>query len=275
LQQFKTNRNGKAHFEYVITPLLDAERKTIHGYLLQVQDITERKRAEIELSDSKEQLRKFATHLQNVREEEKISLAREIHDDLGQLLVALQIDAGLLKNKVIKIIPLEDTSEIQPKFDNLVALIKNSIKTARNIMNDLRPELLEMHGLVGAAKEYLREFEERHRISCEFEDDIYDVKMTPQQSLALFRILQEAMNNIVKHAKATLVRVQLQSSGNKIILQITDNGAGFDKNNSGRQDSYGMIGMKERVILLEGELDITSEIGHGTTVRVEIPNITK
>jgi PAS domain S-box-containing protein len=267
------NDGHTALLETTKTPMYNSSG-TLLGVLGIGHDITERKQTEVALNKSEDQLRKFASHLQNVREEEKIAIAREIHDDLGQLLVALQIDAGLLKNKVIKIIPLEDT-EIQPKFDNLVALIKKSIKTARNIMNDLRPELLEMHGLVGAAKEYLREFEERHRISCEFEDQIHDVKMTPQQSLVLFRILQEAMNNIVKHAKATLVRVQLQSSDNKIILQITDNGVGFDKNNSGREDSYGMIGMKERIILLEGTLDITSKVGHGTTVQVEIPNIAK
>lgn len=267
------NDGHTALLETTKTPMYNSSG-TLLGVLGIGHDITERKQTEVALNKSEDQLRKFASHLQNVREEEKIAIAREIHDDLGQLLVALQIDAGLLKNKVKKIIPLEDT-EIQPKFDNLVALIKKSIKTARNIMNDLRPELLEMHGLVGATKEYLREFEERHRISCEFEDQIHDVKMTPQQSLALFRILQEAMNNIVKHAKATLVRVQLQSSDNKIILQITDNGVGFDKNNSGREDSYGMIGMKERIILLEGKLDITSKVGHGTTVQVEIPNIAK
>ena len=225
------------------------------------------------MNDSKEQLRKFASHLQNVREEEKIAFAREIHDDLGQLLVAIKIDMGLLIKNVIKTIPLADSTEVQSKFDNIVALINNSIKTARSIMNGLRPELLELHGLVGAAKEYLREFEERYHISCEFDYNISDMEMNPQQSLALFRILQEAMNNIVKHAKATLVKIQFQNSNKKVVLQITDNGVGFDKNNSGREDSYGMIGMKERAILLEGELTVTSAIDQGTKVRVEIPYI--
>ena len=235
-------------------------------------DITERKKAEQKVLESQEELKKFATHLLSIREEERIMLAREIHDDLGQILVALQIDMGLLKKNVIKTIPLSNSPEIEPKFDKIVALIKNSIKSARSIMNNLRPEFLELLGLVGAAKEYLREFEERYSISCKFECDISDIEMSMQQSLALFRILQEAMNNIVKHAKATLVVVQLQTTNNKLILQISDNGVGFDKNNSVRNDSYGMIGMKERVILLEGELDITSEIGLGTTIRVEIPH---
>ena len=247
---------------------IDAEFLSV--FAENIWNVIRRKKSEIELIDSKEQIHKFASHLQDVREEEKIAIAREIHDDLGQILVALQIDTGLLKNKVIKTIPLADSPEILPKFDNIVDLIKRSIKTARSIMNGLRPELLELRGLVGAINEYLREFEERYHISCEFNDDIADIEMTPQQSLALFRILQEAMNNIVKHAKATLVQIQLQNSDNKVALIITDNGVGFDKKNSGRNDSYGMIGMKERVVLLKGELEITSEIGHGTKVKVEI-----
>jgi PAS domain S-box-containing protein len=248
---------------------IDAEFLSV--FAENVWNVVRRKKSEFELIDSKDQIHRFASHLQDVREEEKISIAREIHDDLGQILMALQIDMGLLKNKVVKTISLGESTEILPKVDNIVALIKRSIKTARSIMNDLRPELLELHGLVGAINEYLREFEERYHISCEFNDDIPDIEMTPQQSLALFRILQEAMNNIVKHAKATLVRIQLQNTDNKVVLEITDNGVGFDKKNSGRIDSYGMIGMKERVILLKGELDITSEIGRGTTVKVEIP----
>jgi PAS domain S-box-containing protein len=264
-------KNGELYWESTtISPIFNNQGEITHFLAIKV-DITERKRIELELNKSEEQLHRFASHLQNVREEEKIAIAREIHDDLGQLLVALKIDTGLLKKNVIKTISESDTSEIEFRFDNLVTQINNSIKTARNIMNGLRPELLEMHGIVGALKEYLREFQERHGIDCEFDCDIVNLDMNPKQSLAIFRILQEALNNIVKHANATLVRIQLQISDNKLVLQITDNGVGFDKNNSGREDSYGMIGMKERVILLDGELDIISEIGHGTTVRVEIP----
>jgi len=225
--------------------------------------------------NAEEQLRKFASHLQNVREEEKIALAREIHDDLGQILVALKIDMGLLKQKVIKTDTLIGTEDTVAKFDNVLTLIDKTIKTARSIMNGLRPELLELQGFVGATKEYLREFEERHHLSCEFTGDIYNLEMNPQQTLAFFRILQEALTNIVKHARATLVKIQLSKVTNKLIMEIIDNGVGFDKNNSGRQDSYGMIGMKERVILLDGKLNITSEAGQGTCVRVEMPYISK
>ncbi|HEY5592112.1 MAG TPA: PAS domain S-box protein [Paludibacter sp.] len=264
-------KNGELYWESTtISPIFDNQGRITH-FLAIKEDITESKRAETALLNSEEQLRKFASHLQIVREEEKVALAREIHDDLGQILVALKIDMGLLKKDAIKKNTFSGSEDVLDKFDNFVTLIDKTIITARRIMNGLRPELLELHGLVGATKEYLREFEERHHISCEFACDISNLELNPQQSLAFFRILQESMNNIVKHAKATFVKIRIQKLDNKLCMEIMDNGVGFDINNSGREDSYGMLGMKERVILLEGTLNITSEVGHGTTVRVEMP----
>jgi PAS domain S-box-containing protein len=227
-------------------------------------DVTDQRNAE-------EQLRRFASHLQNVREEEKVALAREIHDDLGQNLVALKIDIGLLKKKVVKNDSFVGSEEMLAKFDSLISLVDKTIKTARRIMNGLRPELLEMHGLVDTIKAYLHEFNKRYHICCEFKSNILEIEINQQQKLALYRILQEALNNIAKHSKATLVTIQLNKEPYLLMLEIIDNGIGFDKNNSGRHDSYGMIGMKERVVLLEGKLEITSETDKGTCVKVEIP----
>lgn len=236
-----------------------------------VHDITMRKQVEIALYNSEVQLRKFASHLQNVREEEKVALAREIHDDLGQILVSLKIDMGLLKQKLIKTNTLAYSEEYLPKFDNILDLIDNTIKTTRRIMNGLRPELLELYGLAKALKEYLREFEDRHQIKCEYACDIYNIELSTQQSLAIFRILQEAMSNIAKHAKANSVKIQLKYDDNKLCMEIIDNGVGFENKKCGREDSYGILGIKERTILLNGKLDISSKLGLGTCVRVEIP----
>ena len=266
-------KNGELYWESTtISPIFDSTGQITH-FLAIKEDITDRKRAEIAFNNSENQLRKFASHLQNVREEEKVALAREIHDDLGQTLVALKIDMGLLKNKVIKTNAPSASEDILVKFDHILTLIDTTIKTARRIMNGLRPELLELNGFVATATTYLREFEDRHKIKSEFSSKISTIEMDSQQSLVFFRILQEALNNIAKHSKATLVKIQLRNESNKLVLEIIDNGIGFDKNISGRQDSYGMIGMKERVVLLEGELDIISEVGQGTCVRVEIPYI--
>ena len=268
-------KNDELYWESTtISPIFDTSGQITH-FLAIKEDITERKRLDTALNHSEEQLRKFASHLLNVREDEKNALAREIHDDLGQILVALKIDTGLLKNKVVKSNPFIDSEEITVKFDNIVTLIDDTIKTARRIMNGLRPEVLEINGFVSAATSYLREFEDRYHINCEFISEISDIKMNFQQSLAFFRILQEALSNVAKHSKATLVKINHSNQSGKLILEIIDNGIGFDKNISGRQDSYGMIGMNERVILLDGELEIISEVGHGTCVRVEIPDIRK
>jgi len=264
-------KDGELYWESTtISPIFNTSGQITH-FLTIKEDITDRKRAQIALNNSEEQLRKFASHLQNVREEEKVALAREIHDDLGQTLVALKIDTGMLKNNVIKSVSSIDWEKINTKFDYIVTLTDTTIKTARRIMNGLRPELLEMNGFVTTVLSYLREFEDRHQIRSEFISENFTIGMNSQQSLVFFRIFQEALNNVAKHSKATLVKIHLSNKSGKLILEICDNGIGFDQQLPVRQDSYGMIGMKERVILLEGKLDITSEVGHGTCVRVEIP----
>ena len=234
-------------------------------------DITEQKRAEQALNNSQLELRKFATHLQNVREEEKVSLAREIHDDLAQISVALKIDLGLFERKLSNGIEATTLEELLSKLNGFSGQVDNSIKSARRIINGLRPELIESLGFEDACKSYLLDFEKIHHISTQFESTILNLNIDLKQSVALFRILQEALNNIIKHAKATLVTVQLTNPTGKLLMVIVDNGVGFDENNKGRQDSYGLIGMKERIFLLEGNLDITSKVGKGTSVRVEIP----
>ena len=264
-------KGGELYWESIsISPIFDNEKQITH-FLAIKEDISDQKKSEKALSDSQEQLRKFASHLQNVREEEKVALAREIHDELGQILVALKIETGMLKLKVLNANANKNSEEILPKFDKIVDLIDSTIKTARRIMSGLRPELLEIHGFVGASKEYIMNFETRNNLNCKFESNIPNLEMTKQQSLAFFRILQEATNNIVKHAKATEVEIQLKVENNKLIMEIIDNGVGFDKNSPKRKDAYGMIGMNERVILLNGKMDINSKVGKGTTIRVEVP----
>lgn len=265
-------KNGELYWEAAtISPIFDSEGHISHFISIK-EDITERKLSEIALKNSKDLLRKFASHLQTVREEEKISLAREIHDDLGQNLVALKIEAGLLKNKINKTNNNGHSVEISDRFDKIIGLVERTIKAARRIMNGLRPELLELNGLVSAAATYIHEFEDRYQINCEFLPDKEGIDLNAQQSLTLFRILQESLSNIARHAKASNVTVKLRTEPDKLFLEINDNGIGFDmQQNSGRQDSYGMLGMKERVVLLGGELNIGSKIGKGTKISVSIP----
>lgn len=268
------NDGHTALIETTKTPMYDSSG-TLLGVLGIGHDITERKQIEVALNKSEYQLRKFASHLQKVREEEKVALAREIHDDLGQILVALKIDIDLLKQNVVRDSSFASSEKMLGKLDNLVFLIDKTIKTTRRIMTGLRPEQLEIFGFIGATRTYLQQFEERHQLSCQFIVETSDLDLNQQQALTLFRILQEALNNIVKHAKASTVKIQLSNKIDTLIMEIIDNGIGFDKNNCSRSDSYGMIGMKERVVLLEGKLGIVSEVGSGTCVRVEIPYLNK
>jgi PAS domain S-box-containing protein len=251
------------------TPIIDEDNKII-GFLGIQRDITERKLAEKALYNSQLQLKNFAAHLQNIREEEKIAVAREIHDDLGQILVALKIEIGLFKQKIIKDDSVK-SDEIVSKFDFLFGMVDKTIKTTRRIMSGLRPEIIDSLGFIEAGKSYVLEFEERNHLPCQFESKISELKINSQQAVALFRILQEALTNIAKHAHASKVKIQLTTQSDKFIMEITDNGIGFDENNKIRPDSYGMIGMKERVELLEGVLTLSGISGKGTCVRIEMP----
>ncbi|MEI8084725.1 MAG: PAS domain S-box protein [Paludibacter sp.] len=234
-------------------------------------DITERKQADEALNKSQDELQKFASHLQNVREEERIMLAREIHDELGQILIAIKIDTGLLKQKVLKVVDSINYSEILTKFENLFGLVDNTINTARKIMTDLRPEVLYLLGFEEAVKLHISKFQVRHNIDCQFYTEDTKLELTEQQSVALYRIVQEALTNIVKHAKATKVDIHISLVDNVLTLEINDNGVGFDQNFKIKSDSYGLIGMKERVYLLAGELSIIGNAGKGTSLRVVMP----
>ena len=234
------------------------------------KDISERKAVEVALKNSQEQLKKFAAHLQNVREEERVLLAREIHDELGQILIALKIDLGMLKQKFLN--SDTDKKEIELKFEQVIELLNTTIKTTRKIMTGLRPEVLEITGLIETIRIYAKEFENRYKIECAFESGVQDLNIEIQESIALFRILQEALSNVAKHSKATKVTIQLKTTDDTISLEIADNGIGIDSNSEVRKDSYGLIGMRERVLLLNGNLTIEGATEKGTVVKIEMPN---
>jgi signal transduction histidine kinase len=139
-------------------------------------------------------------------------------------------------------------------------------------MTDLRPELLDMVGLVEAFREHINAYNERQSIVCEFINKTDGVDLSPEKAVALFRILQESFNNASKHSEATSITVELGQINNVTYLEIYDNGVGFDMSLKKRNDSYGLVGMKERAYLLEGNVDIWSEPGKGVKIRVEVPD---
>lgn len=234
-------------------------------------DISDRLKYQNELLEYQKRLKDFAAHLQTVREEERMDLAREIHDDLGQVLVAIKFDLGMLGVKSKKFIKEEDSEEFIKQFKRLEGYVNNSIKSARRIMTDLRPELLDMVGLVEAFKEHIKAFNERQSILCDFYDYSSQLDLSPEKAVALFRILQESLNNASKYSEATHIKVELRSENDSICLEISDNGVGFDLAFKKRSDSYGLTGMKERAYLLEGTVDIWSEPGKGVRITVKVP----
>ncbi len=260
----------KVWFNNWAYPIFEENGELSH-VIIQHNDISDRKAAEEALSESQEQIKKFAAHLQNVREEERILLAREIHDELGQILIAIKIDMGILKQNVLKRSNIPDKENFQSSFDNLFGLVDNTIKTARKIMTDLRPEVLDVLGFVDAVKQYTSKFQERHKITCIFDSKIQNLNFNSQQSVALFRIIQESLTNVAKHAKATLVNITLGIDDSMLSLIIADNGVGFDENHKKNVDSYGLIGMNERVLILDGRLTISSAVGKGTTIKIIMP----
>lgn len=271
--EFRNKRkDGELYWESdTISATYDATGQITH-FLAIKEDVTNRKSSEISLKKSKELLRKFATHLQTVRENEKIALAREIHDDLGQNLVALKIEAGLLRNNVKQSLDNTQYTAVADRFDRIISVIENTIKAARRIMNGLRPELLEMNGFISATSTYLEEFKDRYNIDFELEIDNFNVELNAQQSLTFYRILQEALSNVAKHSMAKQLVFSIYNDNDSVYMDIVDNGVGFDmESNTMRQDSYGMLGMQERVVLLGGELNVNSELGKGTKVSVSIP----
>jgi signal transduction histidine kinase len=228
-----------------------------------VEDITERKRAEEELRRSLDRLRALAARLQRAREEERTSVAREIHDQLGQALTAIKIDLS----SVIRELPKDKKG----RCESILELVDQTIQSVRRIASELRPAILDALGLVAAVEWAAEEFEVRTGIKCRLDLPQEDIVIEQERATALFRILQETLTNVVRHAHATEVNVRLAKEEGRLTLNIRDNGKGIDAEQLSFSRSLGILGMRERAWLLGGELDISGAPGKGTTVRVRIP----
>jgi len=230
------------------------------------RDITERKRAQQELERSLEQLRALAARLQNVREEERKLLAREIHDQLGQALTAIKIDLFALVCKIGG-----DPQHPPQGVSTLLRLVDETIKRVRQIATELRPGILDDLGLVAAIEWAGEDFEARTGIKCRLDLPQENIAVNPERATAIFRILQESLTNVVRHAAASEVKIRLGEKDKELILLVQDNGKGMRMDELSRSKSLGILGMHERALVFGGEVIIRATPGKGTTVRVRIP----
>jgi PAS domain S-box-containing protein len=229
-------------------------------------DISKRVEAQEKIRQTSEQLRQLAAHLQDVREEERASMAREIHDELGQQLTGLKMDVYWLKEE------LTGAGEgIKQQVDSVLNLLDETIGTVRKISGALRPSVLDDLGLVEALRVHGREFQKRFGIEVDFSTDLEDVPIPAKLAISLFRIFQESLTNVARHADATKVSSQMTRSGHNIVLKIADNGRGFNIADTALKKTLGLLGMKERILMLDGVYEINSQPGNGTEIVVTVP----
>ncbi len=249
--------------DIVSVEVINDEPVKVRGIMI---DITERKKSEELLKRSYANLRRLTAHQEEVREEERISIAREIHDELGQQLAIIKMDIDWLNREI------EDKKEnVQKKLQGLLGIIDNTVKTVRKISSELRPTALDDLGLLSALEWHCHEFEERSGIKTKFSSEIEEIKIPDKIATGLFRIFQESLTNISRHAKATLVDVLLKNDKNYLILSIIDNGKGFVLDCNENKKTLGILGMRERTSIMDGKYNIISSPGNGTQVEVLIP----
>ncbi|MDB5772152.1 MAG: response regulator [Burkholderia sp.] len=230
-----------------------------------LEHINERKLAEEALRQSREELRQLASYQERIKEDERKRIAREIHDELGQNLLALRIDVSLLHTRTGTTHPI-----LNKKVHAVLDHIDSTMKAMRLIINNLRPTVLDL-GLNAAMEWQVKEFQRRTGIICELLMPEEELILDDERATALFRILQESLNNILRHAQASCAQIELYSDNGILSMKVADNGVGMFPGCRRKANSFGLVGIKERVSSLGGELIIENGPDKGTTVRVSIP----
>jgi PAS domain S-box-containing protein len=242
---------------------LEAVKLSNGNYLCFTKDITDRKRAERELHCSLEQLHQLTQHIETVRENERLNIARELHDDLGQALTAVKIDLGIIKRDV-------SDEKIITKVNNVSELVRDTIVTVQRLTAQLRPQIIDDLGLEAAIEWYTKEFAQRNGVEIALHIES-GIRVTPNASLTVFRIMQESLTNISRYAKATRADISLSKLDDNVYFTISDNGIGISDSHLKSKKSFGLIGMKERSASLGGTLEVSRGEKNGTVVQMSFP----
>lgn len=228
-------------------------------------EVTEQYLAEEKLKESYSSIKRLTEHLNSIREQERLHIAREIHDELGQLLTVLKMDVSWLNRRL-----QPEPGPVKDKLSDLSGLLDTTVKTVRRISSELRPSLIDDLGLVAAMEWHIEEFSKRSGIECTAEFSEGELNLSDSVKIGLYRILQESLTNVARHAQAKKVHVLLQKTQNQLILSIEDDGIGFDESKRKRK-TLGLIGARERAEGIGGTYFISGATGKGTQVRVVIP----
>lgn len=264
------------HFEMYLEALQQWFSVSVYSpekeYFVAIFDIvTKRKEEEEEKVKSQEKLRAFASMLQESRENERKSIAREIHDEFGQVLTALKMNLTVLKKEVTNSNKPLSNDTIIGEIDIMKTIIDQTIQKVRIFTNNLRPNALDTFGLIEALDNYIDDFGKLYHINCCFNKPKKEINLELEQSIAVYRIVQEALTNVAKHARATLVNIVISIQKNNLYLAIEDNGAGMMESQQVKEKSFGITGMKERAYILGAEFTISSTVDRGTKIELKLP----
>jgi PAS domain S-box-containing protein len=246
-----------------ISHLRDGERVY---YTVILRDVSAREKALAELTQSRRELTELGMAAEATREQEKSRVARELHDELGQTLTMLRMDVAWCKAHLVQALP-----GAEAKLDRMENLLKITVAATRRIASDLRPLMLDDLGLVPALEWLAQNMRHRTGLACELTLDDPAITLPPAHSTAVFRIVQEALTNVAKHARASRADVALRRAGASLEVTIRDDGVGFAVEEPRKPESFGLLGLRERISLLRGTASINSAPGAGTTIVVTIP----
>ncbi len=250
---------------------LDASISQFHDggarfFTVILRDVSDRLRAEEELRQSQEELQELGSTAQLAREQEKSRIARELHDELGQALTLLQMDVAWCKARLPG-----GQSDFLARIERMETLLKTTVAATRRIAADLRPLMLDDLGLVPAVEWLVENFTQRTGVPCRLAFGPSEPEIDSAHSNAVFRIVQESLTNIAKHARAAHAEVAIGVEGSQLVVRVRDDGAGFALQDPRKPNSFGLVGLRERVSMLRGAASITTAVGKGTTIEARLP----
>ncbi len=231
-----------------------------------VINITQNKLAEQEIKTSHMRLREMFANMEHIKEQERVRIAHEIHDEMGMLLTALKMDLFWLAQHL----PTDD-HELHEKSKTMLDMLDKAGSVANNLVHDLRPGFLDCFGIIASIEVDAKEFTNRTGVICTITKSDESIDLTIEQSIALLRVFHEALNNIMKHAMAEQVQIKFTQTEKFVEMIVSDNGKGFDESSRNKPRSFGFLGIRERIHHLGGKVSITSEPGKGTQISVSLP----